>query len=71
MKLDAYTVRVVEIQLGLGMLRMIKFGMLLEKDSLLYMKPSKILFFVKFRQPELLIKFPKLWMLLKKIPKLC
>ena len=28
-------------------------------------------FFVKFMQPELLIKFPKLWMLLKKLPKLC
>ena len=45
MKLDAYTVRVVEIHLVMGMLRMIKFGMLLEKDSLLYMMPSKILFF--------------------------
>ena len=53
------------------MLRMIKFGMLLEKHSLQYMKLSKILFFVKFMQPELLIKFPKLWMLLKKLPKLC
>ena len=56
MKLDAYTVRVVEIQLGMGMLRMIKFGMLLEKDSLLYMKPSKILFFCEIQATRALDK---------------
>ena len=35
---------------------MIKFGMLLEKDSLLYMKPSKILFFCEIQATRALDK---------------
>ena len=43
-------------QLGLGMLRMIKFGMLLEKHSLQYMKLSKILFFCEIHATRALDK---------------
>ena len=43
-------------QLGLGMLRMIKFGMLLEKHSLQYMKLSKILFFCEIQATRALDK---------------
>ena len=73
MKLDTYAVGVVEIQtVGVGDVKDDKVWYAVREAQLaVHEALENIVFFVKFMQPDLLIKFPKLWMLLKKLPKLC